>query len=75
MTDDEYHHRREEIEARANLAYGAALNRRTPSGGRYWALGQQIAAMALEPLRTDIETWMRDELETLERQYFAEGWE
>lgn len=72
MTPEEYRLSYAEIEARARLRAGHEINRRAGNGGRYWALGAQIAQWQAEPALARIEAEMRAELHVLNEAWFAQ---
>jgi hypothetical protein len=72
MTGDEFRVKLAQIEARANMAYGACVNRRTANGGRYWALGAIIAVMATERQRQSIKHWMDQAIHDLEEEFYSQ---
>ncbi len=73
MSGEEFRARIAELEAKANMAYGAYVNRRSGNGGRYWALGAVIAAMSSENQRRIIEVWLHQETESLEAEFYAQA--
>lgn len=74
MTPEEFRDRLAFLEARANVALGAATNRLTNrmyAGGRYTYLAPVLASMALAPLRADIDAWLAREVEALEIEFYG----
>jgi hypothetical protein len=72
MTGDEFRQRLAAIEAKANMAYGARVNRRTGNGGRYWALGSVIAEMSCHQWLGIVDAWVRRETEALELEFYSQ---
>jgi hypothetical protein len=71
VTGDEFRKEIALLEARANMAYGAYVNRRTSNAGRYWALGSVIAAMHSESYRIAVDTWLAEEVDALETEFYG----
>jgi hypothetical protein len=71
MTAEDFRERLALLEAKANIAYGAMVNRRAGNGGRYWALGSVIAAMSSEQEKKQIEAWLVRETFELEGEYYT----
>jgi hypothetical protein len=71
MTGEEFRQKIAEIEAKANMAYGAYINRRTGNGGRYWALGSVIAELGSARQRETIDQWMATEIEAVETEFYS----
>ncbi len=70
MTGDEFRRKIALLEAQANMAYGAYVNRRTGNAGRYWALGSVIAAMHSESYRVAVDAWLANKVEALETEFY-----
>jgi len=76
VTDDEYRARLAAIEAAANTKYEATLAAfpvRFPArrSVRYREIGRAIAAAAIEHERVRIAEEMHEQLEALDREYYA----
>jgi hypothetical protein len=69
VTQAEYRARYAQIEAHARMLAGHEIMRRAANGGRYWALGAQIAEWQAGPVIEAIEADMIRQIHILNQEW------
>lgn len=74
MTPEQFTARVAEAEARANLAWGALVNRHTTNAGHAGDTAEMrnaIQLLALQPQRREIEAALAAEIDALEAEFYG----